>query len=259
MGRSGTLGSMALALFACATLALFAAATRPAFAQGGPPMVTDDPETPGDGKWEINLAALGARSRAGRWLVSAPDADINYGWGEHIQLKLDVPWTFVREPAERWKSGLGAVNVGVKWRFIDEEDHGFAMSTYPQYSSGWLASSRDRGITSDEKEFFLPVEVSAKVGEWGLDAEAGRNFVRHGRNEWVVGGVVAHGCGENRECLLEARETHAPHESRTLVNLGLHWKLGESMVLLASAGREFGPRSADPQGFLFYVGLQLLR
>ena len=27
-----------------------------ALGQGGPPMITDDPGTPGNGKWEINLA-----------------------------------------------------------------------------------------------------------------------------------------------------------------------------------------------------------
>ena len=43
-------------------------------------MVSDDPETPGKGHWEINLASIGARS-ALRWEVTAPDADLNYGWG----------------------------------------------------------------------------------------------------------------------------------------------------------------------------------
>src|SRR5207248_738988 len=28
-----------------------------AFAQGGPPLITDDPDTPGPGYWEINVAA----------------------------------------------------------------------------------------------------------------------------------------------------------------------------------------------------------
>jgi hypothetical protein len=28
----------------------------PAFAQGGPPLITDDPDTPGPGHWEINIA-----------------------------------------------------------------------------------------------------------------------------------------------------------------------------------------------------------
>ena len=64
-------------------------------AQGGPPLVTDDPETPGANHWEINLAATGDHTSS-RWQIAAPDTDINYGWGEHIQLKLDVPWNFVQ-------------------------------------------------------------------------------------------------------------------------------------------------------------------
>jgi hypothetical protein len=253
-----SLSSLAFTLIYCAGAALLGQ-TGAAFAQGGPPMVTDDPDTPGNGKWEINLAGLGSRTRAGRWEVSLPDADINYGWGDHVQLKLDVPWTFVRESGEGWRSGLGAGNVGVKWRFIDEEEHGFSMSTYPQYLSSWSSSSKNRGITSEQKEFFLPVEISGKAGEWDLDGEAGRNFVQHGDSQWVVGGIVGHACGEGRECLFEVHEAHAPHDSHLLANFGLHWKLSESMVLLASAGRELTPHGDDQQGFVFYLGVQLLR
>jgi hypothetical protein len=49
-------------------------------AQGGPPLVTDDPDTPGGGHWENNLAAMATRT-SGRWTLAAPDADLNYGWG----------------------------------------------------------------------------------------------------------------------------------------------------------------------------------
>jgi hypothetical protein len=253
------LTSIAFTLLVCAGAASLLAGSGSALAQGGPPLVTDDPDTPGNGKWEINLAGLGARTHDGRWIVSLPDADINYGWGKRIQLKVDVPWTFVREPGESLKSGLGFVNVGVKWRFVDEEEHGFAMSTYPQYLSSGSSSSKNRGITSAEKDFFLPVEISGNAGEWDLDAEVGSNFVQHGDSEWVVGGIVGHACGEGRECLFEIHETHASTGSRTLANLGLHWKLSESMVFLASAGRELTPHGEDQQGFVFYVGLQLLR
>src|SRR5882672_2050100 len=149
-----------------AAAALLAVVPGSAHAQGGPPMVTDDPETPGDGKWEINIAALGARSRSGRWDVSLPDADINYGWGDRVQLKLDVPWSFMREPGEGWKSGLGTANAGVKWRFFDGGEEGLSMSTYPQYLSSWSASSKRRGVSADDREFFLPVEVATKAGEF---------------------------------------------------------------------------------------------
>ena len=239
--------------------ALLAIVSGSACAQGGPPMVTDDPETPGDGRWEINLAALGARSRSGRWDVSVPDADINYGWGDRVQLKLDVPWSFAREAGEGWKSGLGTANVGVKWRFVDGGEDGLSMSTYPQYLSAWSGSSQRRGIAATDPEFFLPVEVATKAGEFGLDGEVGRNFVWPGRDQWVVGGILAHGCGADRECLFELHEAAAPHESHTLLNLGMHWKLSDSLVLLASAGHEFSPRGAGQQEFIFYLGVQLLR
>ena len=165
----------------------------------------------------------------------------------------------MRESGEGWKSGLGAGNVGVKWRFIDGGEEGASVSTYPQYLSAWSTSSKNRGIATSNKEFFLPIEVAGKAGEWGLDGEVGRNFVRDAPSEWVVGGIVAHACGEDRECMFEVHETHAPHESHTLVNLGMHWKFNDSLYLLASVGHEFSPRGDDQQGFLFYLGFQILR
>jgi hypothetical protein len=237
---------------------LFFLAMGSACAQGGPPMVTDDPDTPGDGHWEINLAAIGSHSRDGRWDIAAPDADINYGWGEHLQLKVDVPWATIREPGHSAKSGLGSVDVGVKWRFVDMEDSGYSMSIYPQFLSNWLDSSKRRGITSANDEFFLPFEVATRVGGFGLDGEIGRNFVQSDSGRWMVGGVVSHGCGETLECLVEVHESYAPHQSETLLNFGMRWKVDESVVLLASAGREFGVRTSDQTTSVLYLGVQWL-
>jgi hypothetical protein len=241
-----------------AAAALLVVASEASLAQGGPPLVTDDPETPGDGHWEINLAATGAHT-AGRWDIAAPDADINYGWGEHIQLKLDVPWLFVHETGQPWKSGLGAPDVGVKWRFVDIEDSGFSMSTYPQYARNWLSSSATRGISAPGGQFLLPIEAATVVGGYALDAEVGRNFVQFGSDEWVAGAVVAHSCGKDLECLGELHEVLAPHNSQTLLNVGLHWKLDESKVLLAAVGREFGTHTDDQRRLVFYLGIQLLK
>ena len=239
-------------------LALVAGAWETVLAQGGPPLVTDDPETPGDGHWEVNLAATGDRT-SGRWQIAMPDADINYGLGEHIQLKLDIPWNIVHESGESWKSGLGSSQVGIKWRFVDIEDSGFSMSVYPQYTWNWQSSSVNRGITEPGTQFFLPVEIATVAGDFGLDAEVGRNFVQEGPNQWVVGGVVAHSCGEKVECVGEVHVTAAPHDVQTLVNLGFHWQLNESLFLLGAAGREFGPSSPDQSRFHFYLGFQILR
>jgi hypothetical protein len=239
-------------------LAALTAGTRSLFAQGGPPLVTDDPGTPGDGHWEINLATLGSRMSQ-RWDVDAFDADINYGLGEHVQLKLDAPLTSVRDAGGDWKTGLGMVNAGVKWRFMDEDEHGFALSTYPQYLSAWSAASKRRDIASPDAEFFLPLEISFSAAGFDFAGEAGRNFVVHEPDQWEAGIVAAHACGAALECLVEVHQTWVPHDAQTLLNFGIHWKLSEQLLLLAAAGRDFGSHSDDQQRFVFYLGFQILR
>lgn len=54
----------------------------------GPPLETDDPDTPGAGRWEINAATtLEKRRDVWEW---TPLLDINYGIGERVQLKLKL-------------------------------------------------------------------------------------------------------------------------------------------------------------------------
>jgi hypothetical protein len=239
-------------------LAAVLLANGSALAQGGPPLVTDDPETPADGRWEINVAAIYARSHD-RKDLALPDVDMNYGYGGNIQLKLDIPWAFSKDGSEAWKSGLGAIDAGVKWRFIDQEKAGFSMSTYPQVLWNPLDSSARRGITSPDTEFLLPVEAATQVGGVGLDAEVGRNFVEHGSDQWVAGFIVAPKCSEDIECLFEVHETIAPHEHQTLLNIGMHWDLREGMTLLAAVGREFGTASDEQRKALVYLGVQFVR
>src|SRR5881296_2238700 len=71
-------------LISIGVVALLALGGRDARAQGGPPLITDDPDTPGPGYWEINLSAITEKSHRER-RVEGPLADINYGVGHRIQ------------------------------------------------------------------------------------------------------------------------------------------------------------------------------
>jgi hypothetical protein len=53
---------------------------RPLRAQGGPPLETDDPGTPGEGRVELNIALESERARDGTG-YDAPRVDFNYGAG----------------------------------------------------------------------------------------------------------------------------------------------------------------------------------
>jgi hypothetical protein len=98
-------------------------------AQGGPPFRTDDPETPGNHHWEINFGFIGDRNpAAGAYQV--PDFDINYGLGDRIQLKYEIPIAIEETrplPATPTTlaqegqviGGLGESLLGIKWRFYE--------------------------------------------------------------------------------------------------------------------------------------------
>ena len=103
--------------------------TVAAHAQGGPPFRTDDPETPGNRHWEINFGWIGDRNpAAGAYQV--PDFDINYGLGDRIQLKYEIPIAIEEtrpQPATATApavpgeliGGLGESLLGIKWRFYE--------------------------------------------------------------------------------------------------------------------------------------------
>ena len=58
----------------------------PVFA--GPPLKTDDPETPGRGVWEINVSH-NIESTRDEFLMESPLIDINYGFLENDQWKIE--------------------------------------------------------------------------------------------------------------------------------------------------------------------------
>lgn len=94
------------------------AVTAGLHAEGSPPLITDDPGTPGDGHWEINLG-FSTEKRPGSRLSELPLLDLNYGIGDSLQLKYEVPYLRLTEDGAPSESGLGNSAFGVKWRFYD--------------------------------------------------------------------------------------------------------------------------------------------
>src|ERR1017187_4332787 len=159
-----------------ATTVFFLAGAAPVRAQGGPPLLTDDPGTPGAGRWEVNVAFTLDRTSAGRE-IGAPLVDANYGWGERVQLKLEMPWVVVSDDLGT-RSGIGNPLLGVKWRFLDEDNAGVAVSTYPQLGFNLVSASADRGLVERETSFLLPVSAVKRIGPVSLDVEADRKSTR---------------------------------------------------------------------------------
>ena len=153
---------------------------------GGPPLITDDPDTPGPGYWEINLAAIIERSHLERQ-TEGPLADINYGVGQRIQLKFEFPWLSVHENGKPAESGPGNSLFGVKWRFLGQEGKRVAWATYPQWEFNTSDSMADKGIVNEGWSFLLPTELTVQIGRVEINTEQGRIFAQKGGNGWISG------------------------------------------------------------------------
>jgi len=230
-----------------------------AFAQGGPPLITDDPGTPGNHNWEINVGIIADRRPTVRE-YQVPQLDINYGYGDRIQLKYQVPWLIRGEDGTATRSGLGKSLFGVKWRFFENDEHGLQISTYPQLEVDNPNHSADRGLVDRGVRFLLPIEVTKKLGPVDVNGEVGHWFTQYGADQWIFGLAFGYQATHRLELLSEIYDfkTPDPGQADTTFDLGGRLKLKGPLVLLFMAGRSFrGPSSGQSQ-LIGYIGMQFL-
>jgi hypothetical protein len=230
-----------------------------AFAQGGPPYYTNDPGTPGNHNWEINLGYMPFLYN-NQSIAHTPDVDINYGLGDRIQLTYENAWLRVQNPSSAPKYGLGQDQLGVKWRFYDNPGSGFAMSIFPQVSLNNPNHSVDRGITPRNASLILPVEFSKKLGPVNLNWEVGYNYVHDGSDGWLAGLVVGRDVTANLEIDAEfyGVGTFHPSNGQQTIEGGARYKICPPLILLLMAGRSIAPSNNVQPYFVGYFGMQFL-
>lgn len=225
-------------------------------AQGGPPLLTDDPGTPGNRNWEIN-SAYTVESRSGDSESEAPILDINYGWGDRIQLKFELPWVVQKEDGEL-RSGLGNSLLGVKWRFLDDDTHGLEISTYPQLELNNPVHSVERELVDRGPGFLLPIEIAKKAGPLDLDGEGGYWFERPCTRRWIAGLVAARNVNSRLELLTEVYSIGSDDGRDNTWDFGGRLSLFRPVTLLFMAGRSFDPDAGRQPQFIGYFGLQFV-
>jgi hypothetical protein len=236
------------------TTALLPART---LAQGGPPLITDDPDTPGPGYWEINIAALTDKTRAERRL-EVPRIDLNYGVGRRIQLKFEMPWVALQSEEQPTATGAGRATAGVKWRFIGQEGTTIAWSIYPQLSFNTAHSSVTKGIEDAGRQFLMPTEITVEVRHLEINCEVGRNSVQDGPDSWIYGLSTEAHTSPRLELLADLHGERAAGETADLIAVGGgRIKLTSRMIVLLAIGHSvLSLPDAGPRTYA-YIGLQL--
>jgi hypothetical protein len=239
-------------------LLLFLICIPVAFAQGGPPLVTDDPGTPGNKHWEINIAYTQSKFDYGT-VFELPHLDLNYGYGDNVQLKLEGPLTIFNGNGNEELTGLGFTEWGVKWRFQNDSKTRPAISTYPQIFFVGNQRFAQLGVIDPGTDFFLPVEVMKSFGLFTVDVEGGVMFRQFAQNQYWSGICGEYDLSKKLALLGELHRvsTASFAEDQFIWNLGFKLDFTENESIIFSAGRSLVSPTDDDPGFLLYAGIQV--
>ncbi len=273
----------------------------------------------------------------GTGTYQVPDLDINYGLGDRLQLKYELPIALEEtrpapaSPGVAGTSGtviggLGESLLGIKWRFFEhssgdsslrgdfgtglltlfkhqvptapagisgdspgEAEKGvvegqkvpnFELGTYPQLYLNNPTRAVARGLIAAGPNFYLPVEVSGRIGPIRYNADLGYNFGnRNLPQSWNRGFVVGHEFNDQTEIYVELYDLQEANrlgtgrglgnfaasgvkQRETTLSLGGRQALNQSKTrnLLLMAGRSFQTASGSTgePSWIAYVGLQIL-
>jgi hypothetical protein len=230
---------------------LLLSAAAPAVA--GPPYLTDDPVPTDTAHWEIYAFTAGDGRRS--TLDGEAGLDLNYGPVKNFQLTATLPLGFSHEPGKAWSIGTGDVELGVKYRFLNDERSGISAAIFPRaiLPTSTLASSEGVRV-------LLPVWIgkdfaggTSLFGGGGYEINPGSG----NRNFWQAAIALTHDVSDRLSVGAEvARQgpdtTDATAQTRA--GVGSIVKLSGHEALLVSGG----PTWTDGKtGYHVYAALGL--
>jgi hypothetical protein len=224
-------------LFACSVLILF---SESILAQSSPPLLSNDPGTPGPGNWEINILTSLERSNVNdEWQI--PLFDFNYGVGERWQLTASIPFVISQEKGAGVKRSFNGIETRVKYRFVDNPGTtGSNFSFFPKVNFSF--------VEEKSTKWSLPVEWHREWSHFGLTAEVGHNWVNSESDGWE-GGVGAALLLDPVSLLAEwhTELREAPFGLRDqILSVGFTWEWSKTVSLIGSFGKNLQGHEETP-------------
>ena len=224
-------------------------------AKAGPPFVTDDPEVPPVGGWEINIPFTLDRT-PGLTQMNAPLLDMNYGLPQ-LQIEFDIPVAVSSDDRKGTTAGLGDLLYGVKWRFFEDEKTQTQIGIYPQMFAP--TGNYREGLGGGRPNYILPLLAEKSWGKWTLYGNVGYRLqtALNEQSYWYTGAVLQREVNDRLSLGVEVfgNTTTVPDgRPEVAFNLGGSLKLNDHLNFIFTGGRDF---VGDTHATL-YLGLQIL-
>lgn len=160
---------MMRALSAVISLALLS----PVVTQAGPPFQTDDPEPIAYGHYEFYVfgSADGTPIETD---TAGPAVEFNWGALPNLHLHIVIPATAVFPAGDEPREfGLGDIELGAKYRFVQETRHRPMIGTFPMFEAP--TGNPNRGLGVGKGWAKLPIWLQKSFGPWTTYGGVGEN------------------------------------------------------------------------------------
>jgi len=134
----------------------------PAILYAGPPYDTDDPEPVLYKHWELYISSHSSYNRISSQ-GTLPHFEANYGLIPNMQLHLIIPISFNNSYGDVKNYGLGDIEIGVKYRFIQETKYRpqvgiFALCEIP-------TGNQSKELGNGKAQILLPIWMQKSLGD----------------------------------------------------------------------------------------------
>jgi hypothetical protein len=213
-------------------------------AYAGPPYETDDPDPTDYRNYEIYL--FGDYHRILENIESSPATlEFNYGCLPNTQCSFDIPTVQSSQT-----TGLGDIDIGLKYRFVPETAGRPQISFYPSVTIA--TGNVEQGLGEGHGTLFLPLWAQKSWGKWTIFGGGGLQLDHEvgGYASWHEGVAITRDVGTTNIGVEVYRQTNAglALPGYTDVGLGLISNIGEYHAWLLSVGRAFAPDSMHIYG-----------
>jgi len=206
----------------------------------GPPFRTDDPEPVDYNHGEFYLATQYEKDKNVTF-GTAPHIEFNYGVMPDVMVHLIAPYAFSEPDGASTKRGYGDTEVGIKYRFINDEDDHFMVGTFPLVELP--TGNSDQGLGAGHTMYFFPLWLQKSWGPWQSYGGGGfwRNPGAGNKDYWFFGWEVQRAITSKLTVgteLFSQTKTTAQGATRTGCTLGSIVNLTDYHHLLFSAGSD---------------------
>src|SRR6185437_7117990 len=252
----------------------------PTVTLAGPPFLNDDPDPVDYQHNEFYVFSI-LDHTADETSTSGPAFEYNRGVWPNVQFHIILPLSEYSAPGVS-NAGLGDMEIGIKYRFIQEDKHRPMVGIFPMIEAA--TGDASRGLGNGQTWYHLPVWLQKSWGMWssygggGVNVEqgdgmqnswfAGWQLQRQLSADWMLGAELWHPSADtvggqdypllnaggfyhftDSFQLLYTMGTSIAGEKHTVAYLGLYWTWGPKGTEASSppvAALDPRPRIATP-------------